>query len=294
MEDITNCPICQNNELEKYLYVRDYTVSQSTFTIVTCKTCGFKYTNPRPNQSEIGKYYKAETYISHTNTTKGFIAKVYHSIRKFTLKNKLAIINSLKPDKGKLLDIGCGTGMFLKIAREDDWQINGIEPDLGARTIAEEINETTIKTEILSSFDKEKFDIITMWHVLEHIHLLHETVDWLKDKLLNDGSLIIAVPNNESEDAKIYQEHWAAYDVPRHLYHFTQKSITQLFEQEGFQLTKKIPMKFDSFYISMLSNKYKTGKMKYISAFINGLKSNIEGKKNKNNYSSIIYIFNKK
>jgi 2-polyprenyl-3-methyl-5-hydroxy-6-metoxy-1,4-benzoquinol methylase len=293
MEELKNCPVCQNNTFVEFLKVQDYTVSQEKFTIQECKNCSFKFTNPRPDLTQIGDYYKAESYISHTNTSKGLIAKLYHSVRKYTLKGKLNLINSLSPTKGKLLDVGCGTGMFLNVCRENGWTVNGIEPDGGARQIAEEINKAAIKTEILSSFKNETFEIITMWHVLEHVHLLNETVDWLKERLNEKGYLIIAVPNHESKDAEIYQEHWAAYDVPRHLYHFSQKSIKQLFEQKGFSLKETLPMKFDSFYVSMLSTKYQSGKINYIKAFLDGLKSNLSAGGNNGNYSSLIYIFKK-
>lgn len=293
MEQISNCPVCQNNTFEKYLEVQDYTVTQERFQIVSCKSCGFKFTNPRPDQNEIGEYYKAESYISHTNTSKGFIAKIYHAVRKFTLKGKLNLISSLYPQKGKLLDVGCGTGMFLNEARENGWKVNGIEPDSGARQIAEKVNKVTIRTEILTSFQSEQFNIITMWHVLEHVHLLNETVDWLKGRLSENGYLIVAVPNHESKDADIYKQQWAAYDVPRHLYHFSQKSMRQLFEQRGFRLVKTLPMKFDSFYVSMLSTKYQTGNVNYLEAFTVGLKSNLGAKKNIGNYSSLIYVFKK-
>ena len=293
MEQISNCPVCQNNTFEKYLEVKDYTVSNENFQIVGCKSCGFKFTNPRPNSNEIGEYYKAESYISHTNTSKGLIAKIYHTVRKYTLKSKVNLINRLCPQKGKLLDVGCGTGMFLNQANENGWKVSGIEPDSGARQITEKSIEAIIKTEILSSFQNEQFNIITMWHVLEHIHLLNETINWLKERLYEDGLLIIAVPNHESKDAELYQEKWAAYDVPRHLYHFSQKSITKLFSEKGFQLKETLPMKFDSFYVSMLSTKYQNGKINYFKAFIDGFRSNHNAKKNKGNYSSLIYVFKK-
>ncbi len=293
MEELRNCPVCQNNTFTEYLNVQDFTVSQEKFSIQACKKCGFKFTNPRPDLTQIGDYYKAESYISHTNTSKGLISKLYHSVRKYTLKGKLNLINRLIPKKGKLLDVGCGTGMFLNVCRENGWTVNGIEPDNGARQIAEQINKAAIKTEVLTSFKNETFDIITMWHVLEHVHLLNETVDWLKERLSNSGYLIIAVPNHESKDAEIYQEYWAAYDVPRHLYHFSQKSIKQLFEQKGFSLKETLPMKFDSFYVSMLSTKYQVGKINYMKAFLDGLKSNLNAGSNNGNYSSLIYIFKK-
>ena len=293
MKQVRNCPICQNDSFEKYLEVQDYTVSQEKFQIMACRSCGFKFTSPRPDQDEIGKYYKAESYISHTNTSIGLVAKIYQAVRKYTLKGKLNLINQLYPQKGKLLDVGCGTGMFLNEACENGWKVYGIEPDLGARQMAEEISKAIIETEILSSFQNEQFNIITMWHVLEHVHLLNETVEWLNQRLSENGSLVIAVPNHESKDAEIYQEQWAAYDVPRHLYHFSQKSIKQLLEQKGFRLEKTLPMKFDSFYVSMLSTKYQSGKINYLKAFIDGLKSNLGAEKNNGNYSSLIYVFKK-
>jgi 2-polyprenyl-3-methyl-5-hydroxy-6-metoxy-1,4-benzoquinol methylase len=293
MEQLNNCPVCQSQTFEEYLTIQDYTVSQEQFKIVTCQKCGFRFTNPRPNGEAIGEYYKAESYISHTNTSKGLISKIYQEVRKFTLKGKLNLINRLSPNRGKLLDVGCGTGMFLNVAKENGWKVNGIEPDAGARAIAEETNQIKIKQEVLSSFENEAFEVITLWHVLEHVHELNATIDWLKDRLSKDGSLIIAVPNHESKDAEIYKEQWAAYDVPRHLYHFSQKSIEQLFANHGFELKETLPMKFDSFYVSMLSTKYQTGKINYLKAIIDGLKSNLSAEKNNQNYSSLIYVFKK-
>jgi 2-polyprenyl-3-methyl-5-hydroxy-6-metoxy-1,4-benzoquinol methylase len=293
MEQLNNCPVCNSTAFEDYLTVQDYTVSQEKFKIVTCKTCSFKFTNPRPNEIAIGEYYKAESYISHTNTSKGLISKIYQEVRKFTLKGKLNLINGLSPKKGKLLDIGCGTGMFLNVARENGWKVNGIEPDTGARGIAEATNQIKIKADVLSSFQNETFDVITLWHVLEHVHKLNETVEWLKARLAKGGSVIIAVPNHESKDADIYEAQWAAYDVPRHLYHFSQKTIKDLFANHGFELKETLPMKFDSFYVSMLSTKYQSGNINYLKAVVDGLKSNLSAEKNHQNYSSLIYVFKK-
>jgi 2-polyprenyl-3-methyl-5-hydroxy-6-metoxy-1,4-benzoquinol methylase len=293
MEQLNHCPVCDSTVFEDYLTVQDYTVSQEKFKIVNCTTCNFKFTNPRPDENAIGEYYKAESYISHTNTSKGLISKIYQEVRKFTLKGKLNLINRLSPNKGKLLDVGCGTGMFLNVARENGWKVNGIEPDEGARGIAETTNQIKIKEEVLSSFQNETFDVITLWHVLEHVHRLNETAEWLKERLAKDGSVIIAIPNHESKDAEIYQAQWAAYDVPRHLYHFSQKTITALFANHGFELKETLPMKFDSFYVSMLSTKYQSGNINYLKAFVDGLKSNLSAEKNNQNYSSLIYVFKK-
>ena len=294
-ELLEKCPVCQHTQTQKYITCEDFTVSHEKFDIVSCQKCGFKFTNPRPTANTIGKYYQSENYISHSNTSKGIISKIYHQVRKITLQQKVDLINNLNGGKqGSLLDIGCGTGMFLNAAKSNGWKVAGVEPSDGARKMAEEINQISIPSEIVGSYKNQQFDIITMWHVLEHVHLLNETVEFLKDKSTPKGKVIIAVPNHESQDAQIYQEHWAAYDVPRHLYHFSRNSIQQLFENHGFKLKEHLPMKFDSFYVSMLSTKYQQGNTNYVESFLSGLKSNRVGAKQNNNYSSIIYIFEKK
>ncbi|MFT4031132.1 MAG: class I SAM-dependent methyltransferase [Siphonobacter sp.] len=294
VETLTNCPVCKGTHFSSYLVCKDYTVSQEMFSLVKCTSCGFIFTNPRPTETEIGSYYQSNEYISHSNTKQGLIAQVYHTVRKITLKSKLKLINRLHPTKGTLLDIGCGTGMFLSVCKENGWNVSGVEPDSGARKLAEDTTKSHIESSILEYFQNQKFSIVTMWHVLEHVHRLEETIDWLYNRIDTNGHLIIAVPNLESKDAQVYQQYWAAYDVPRHLYHFSQVTISELFLQKGFVLSETLPMPFDSFYVSMLSTKYRDGKTNYIEAIQQGLASNIWAKQNHKNYSSLIYVFKKR
>jgi 2-polyprenyl-3-methyl-5-hydroxy-6-metoxy-1,4-benzoquinol methylase len=264
------------------------------FNIVTCKSCGFKFTNPRPENSVLGNYYKAESYVSHTNSKKGIINKLYHVVRNITLKRKVSLLSSYV-SRGTILDYGCGTGMFLDACRNAGWETFGMEPDDNARQIAsqQKLNLFADKITIQTHVADKQFDAITLWHVLEHVTDMSETLAFFKYKLKQHGVLVIAVPNHVSYDAKIYQEHWAAYDVPRHLHHFELKSMNSLLENGGFQLVETKPMKFDSFYVSMLSEKYKTGSVNLWKAFFTGLKSNIKSK-NSTEYSSTIYIFKHK
>lgn len=293
METLSCCPVCKGEQRTPYLVCKDYTVSQEDFTLEQCQSCGFVFTNPRPTEDEIGAYYQSSDYISHSNTKQGLVAKAYHRVRKITLQSKLKLVNELSPKKGRLLDVGCGTGMFLSVCKEGGWQISGIEPDPGARQIAVEQTAENIQSSILESYAGETFQVITMWHVLEHIHQLEATLNWLKERVADQGHLVIAVPNLQSFDAQAYGKHWAAYDVPRHLYHFSQKAIQQLITEKGFTLTQTLPMPFDSFYVSMLSTKYRDGNINYVEAIRKGLQSNQWAKSHQNNYSSLIYVFKK-
>lgn len=291
MLTIEKCLACGSNSFEPFLKCKDYTVSQETFNILSCKACGFKFTNPRPEDSVLGNYYKAESYVSHTNTKKGLINKLYHFVRSYTLKKKVAMVNSFV-SRGTILDYGCGTGMFLKACLDNGWKTFGMEPDDSARKIASEQNLNVLqnKKELASTLSNNQVSAITLWHVLEHVTDMNETLSFFKSILKKDGILIIAVPNHVSYDAKYYKEFWAAYDVPRHIHHFDVKSMTQLLTNFGFKLIETKGMKFDSFYVSMLSEKYKTGSMNLINAFLSGLKSNLKAK-DTTQYSSTIYVF---
>ena len=293
MINITNCPVCNSSSFKASLTCKDHTVSGKDFTIVVCQDCNFKFTNPRPANEELGAYYKSEDYISHSNTKKGIISQLYHLVRNYTLKNKIQLVSKYV-SRGTILDYGCGTGMFLNVCKNAGWKSFGMEPDSDARKIAHDMKLDVFenKTSILKSISDPKFDAITMWHVLEHVTDLDDTLSFFKANLNPNGVLIIAVPNHTSFDAQHYKEFWAAYDVPRHLYHFHKDTIEKLLKRFGFNLVETRPMKFDSFYVSMLSEKYKTGSIKYFNAFITGLRSNLKAKAAEN-FSSVIYVFKK-
>ncbi len=294
MLTIEKCLVCGSNQFEPFLQCKDYTVSQESFNVVSCKSCGFNFTSPRPDNSVLGNYYKAESYVSHTNSKKGIVNRLYHIVRNYTLAKKVKLISSYV-SRGTILDYGCGTGMFLGACKNAGWETFGLEPDDDARKIASEqnLNLFSDKIKIQTHVAEKQFDAITLWHVLEHVTDMPETLAFFKQKLKTNGVLIIAVPNHVSYDAQYYKEHWAAYDVPRHLHHFELKSMKALLDNGGFQLIETKPMKFDSFYVSMLSEKYKTGTVNLVKAFLTGLKSNLKAK-DTSSYSSTIYIFKHK
>jgi 2-polyprenyl-3-methyl-5-hydroxy-6-metoxy-1,4-benzoquinol methylase len=239
----------------------------------------------------LGKYYESVDYISHTDSKRSLFEKAYHFVKSIALKNKLNLINSLQPNKGRILDIGAGTGDFLSVAKQNGWQTVGVEPSEKAKAIA--IKKEVSFVEDTAELESHSFDVITMWHVLEHVPNLDNQIQELKRLLKTNGSLIVAVPNFKSFDAKHYGAFWAAYDVPIHFWHFSKKAIKSLFEKEGMELEKVLPMKFDSFYVSLLSEKYKSGKMNFVKAFFIGLQSNWNAKRNFE-YSSHIYVLKNK
>jgi len=274
----------------KVLKVIDHSVSKEKFELVKNTEYGFLVTTPLPDISELAKYYETEEYISHTDAKRNLFEKVYHMVREYAIKKKVALINA-EEEKGSLLDIGCGTGDFLSAAKNNGWKVTGIEPNENARIKANSKTDNKVfDIAKLENLPVDSFDVITLWHVLEHLPNLEEQIQVFKKLLKSNGSLIIAVPNHKSFDANYYADFWAAYDVPRHLWHFSQSSIKNLFRKFQIELNKTIPMKFDSFYVSLLSEKYKTGKQNPFKAFWIGFRSNLKAK-HTSEYSSLIYVF---
>lgn len=295
MENLFACPKCKNSEFEPFLQCTDFTVTKEKFYIVSCKQCDFKFTNPRPESKSIHKYYDSENYISHSNNNSGFFNKIYHYIKKVTIKNKIRIIEKLQPKNKTLLDIGCGTGSFLGIIQSKGWNVKGIEPNEKARKAAIEDHSITVLDESeLINLPNNSFSVITMWHVMEHVHSIKQRTHEIYNLLETGGFAIIAVPNHTSWDAKYYSEYWAAYDVPRHLSHFSPQTIKELFNESNLKHIKSLPMKFDSYYVSLLSEKYKNSQLQPLKALLIGLYSNLKTNNNAEKYSSVIYVFQKK
>lgn len=274
--------------LQPFLDCKDYTVSGEIYQVK--KNIEFDMLVTLPVPKNLGDYYKSEDYISHTDSKKSLLDKVYQSVKNITLKRKLKLINSFNTSTKNILDVGAGTGDFLNVCKNNSWTVFGTEPDLGAREIAEK--KGIILQKDLSKIKNQKFDVITLWHVLEHVENLQEYISTLNNLLSDDGGLIIAVPNYKSYDAKYYKEFWAAFDVPRHLWHFSQTSIAKLFSEVNIIVEKTLPMKFDAYYVSLLSEKYKSGKMNPIKSFYRGFLSNLKASSTKE-YSSLIYVLKK-
>ncbi len=290
------CPVCSSMDISEALQVKDYTVSSEIFSICQCNNCTVRFTQNIPSKENIDKYYRSAGYISHSDTKKGFVNRMYHFVRNYTLQAKRKLVQKESGlQKGNLLDIGAGTGAFAAVMQRNGWDITGLEPDETARKNALQNYELHLATpESLFRLPVNNFDAITLWHVLEHVHELHRYLDVFNKILKSSGKIFIAVPNYTSYDAVVYKIFWAAYDVPRHLYHFSPQSMQQLVQQHDFEIVKHTPMWFDSFYVAMLSEKYKTGKNNLLKALWNGLLSNMKALNGNKKCSSIIYILKKK
>lgn len=289
------CPVCNGKEFSSFLNCTDYFVSKEEFKIKQCNGCGFKITENIEDEDNIGPYYQSENYISHSNTSKGLVNAVYHRVRNYMLGRKRRLVEKAAAiQKGHILDVGTGTGFFLNEMKDYGWLVTGIEKSGDARKFAKtEFNLDNLPTEELFKLKGNSYDVISLWHVLEHIHQLNENMETFFKLLKKNGKLIIAVPNNDSYDAKHYKEFWAAFDVPRHIWHFTPTQMKQLGEKHGFQINSLHTMPFDSFYVSMLSEKYKNSSMGFIRGIIHGKISWLQSILNKSKCSSVIYVFEK-
>ena len=290
MTEILECPVCKNKDLQKINQCTDYTVSHETFDLRLCSSCTLVITTPRPDSNKLGDYYKSEEYISHSGKSSGGLGFLYKIARSISLNWKKSLIEKFH-QKGSILDFGCGTGEFIHCMKQSAWKVNGLEVSDAARKKAEELNDQKI-SQSLEEIYKESFEVVTAWHVLEHVSDLVSTLNQLKGLLKKNGTIFIAVPNYQSPDGEKYKEYWAGYDVPRHLWHFSKQSMTHLLESAGLKLIDIVPMKLDAYYVSMLSEKYRNNNVltttQLIRGFFSGLSSNLRA--GSNNHSSLIYI----
>lgn len=292
---VYQCPVCQGTDFSSYILCKDHFVTGESFPVKKCISCGFKITENTPDEKHMGRYYESESYISHSNTSKGLVNRVYQWVRKIMLarKWKLAERETGKRE-GTVLDIGSGTGFFLKEMKEHGWKVSGTEKSEKAREYAKKNLGIFLRdTDDLFLPGEERYDVITLWHVLEHVHDLEKNFNAFFRLLENNGKLIIALPNHNSLDARKYSEFWAAWDVPRHIWHFTADHIVRLAQNHGFSIKRTYPMHFDAFYVSLLSENYKKSAFPTIKGMITGLRSWVNSLFRPNQCSSLIYVFEK-
>jgi 2-polyprenyl-3-methyl-5-hydroxy-6-metoxy-1,4-benzoquinol methylase/predicted RNA-binding Zn-ribbon protein involved in translation (DUF1610 family) len=293
--DITVCPLCGKTHFSKMMTCKDHYATKEDFELYKCDDCGFRFTQRFPVENEIGRYYATSDYISHSDTRKGLMNKVYHYVRSVMLEKKKEIVcRCAGKQRGRLLDIGTGTGYFINRMHQDKWDVEAVEKNEDARNFA--LTHFGLKVcgdEALSEWKDSSFDVITLWHVMEHLQSINEVWQTFGRLLKDDGTLIIAVPNCSSADADFYKSFWAAYDVPRHLWHFSSETMKGLAQKHGFELKEILPMPFDAFYVSMLSEKYLGHHNTFLRGVWRGLLCWLQARNDKQKSSSLIYILKK-
>ena len=296
LERLSKCPLCKSGLFLNHSEIVDYAVSNEAFILCKCSNCQLLFTNPRPSQENIGPYYNFPEYYSHEDKAKSLTQWIYQKVRNYSISKKVEAISLLK-ESGSILDYGCGTGEFLNAAKSKGWKVAGVEPNEKARAQANLKLKSKIKASVEELQKNARYDVITLYHVLEHVHELRKTSKKIINHLKSNGYLVIAVPNHDSWDGKNYGKYWAGWDVPRHLYHFTTESMESFRDEFGLELKEVRPMKFDSFYVSLLSEGYldkaSTLISRYSKAVANGLKSN-RAAKSPGQFSSNIFVFQKK
>ncbi|MEJ2593556.1 MAG: class I SAM-dependent methyltransferase [bacterium] len=286
---LESCPLCGHNVFHRFLQTSDYFLTQEDFSLDRCDRCSLVFTNPVPAVEGLSAYYDSPEYLSHTSHQKSLYGLLYRFLRKINLHKKYQMISGFKPG-GSALDIGQGTGEFLQYLKEKGWKVTGIEPNAKARNFARQHYQIeSFGEEKLNDLPTNGFDLITMWHVLEHVVDLQARMKEIKRLIHGKGILIIAVPNLASPDFKIYGEKWAALDVPRHLYHFTPESMQFLLRKFNFKLISSFPLTMDAYYVSLLSEKYRGNAFPYLKAFLNGFRSNQKASR-ENNHSSMVFV----
>ncbi len=291
----TNCPVCKNDKLSHFLDCTDHYATQEEYALYKCDHCGFIFTQDHPEESEMGRYYDVASYVSHSDTKKGIVNRIYHEARRWMLKQKhKMVVEQSGKDKGSILDIGCGTGYFLEVMQSNGWDVNGVEISPSARASAQERLGKPLTSNMFDLDNDDKtYDVISLWHVMEHLHDLDRTFDLLDKKLKKGGLLIVALPNADSTDAAHYKDYWGAYDVPRHVWHFTPSTFGLLANNKGYVVENTLPMHLDGFYVSMLSEKYAGHKMSFVRGITFGKWVFVNSLKKKENSSSIIYFLRK-
>jgi 2-polyprenyl-3-methyl-5-hydroxy-6-metoxy-1,4-benzoquinol methylase len=290
-----SCPLCLSEKVIIKFGCTDHFISKEEFKIAQCQKCGFQFTQDSPEEKEIGRYYESEEYISHSNTSKGLSNKLYRFARSFMLRRKLSIVNKITIKKsGSILDIGSGTGHFAYTMKRSGWQVTGIEINDKAREFSKvQFGLDVISPDEIPSLKPESFDCITLWHVLEHFHDPFKYAAEIHRLLKPGGTCLIALPNSDSFDAEYYKEFWAAYDVPRHLWHFNPETFTLFAEKTGFRVTEIRNLPLDVFYISSLSEKYKKSSLPFIKGMVRAKFYTLRAFFNNERSSSVIYILKK-
>lgn len=293
--EIKACIVCGSTDHQTELLVTDWLVTQEKFNVKRCNKCLFRFTANPPSAEAAGKYYETEEYVEHSDNNDGFINKLYHFGRKWMMKYKLSLIQNLQTGN-RLLDVGSGAGYFLNFMQQSGYAVEGVEiSEKAVKGCKDKYNiDAYHPSRLIGNKIEINVDIITLWHVFEHVYEYDEYFNSFSKLLSKDGRLIIAMPNYKCLEEKIYRTHWNGYDTPRHLWHFTPETFKKFAADRGFEIVKMKSLPLDPFYNSMISASYKKSFTLLPITLLNGILSSILSSISLKHSSSIVYILKKK
>ncbi len=295
-QEFKPCPLCGASGQIPYAGCTDYTVSKEHYTLMRCPSCGMVYTLDPPSQDKMAQYDKLGLKLKLGDSPSGLIGKLYYRVRSYMLGRKAHIVESQSyRTAGTLLNYGAKTGFFSHRMERRGWKVISVEKYHEERQFSLEMfHHRMIDLNEMDKLRPGTFDVITLWHVFEHNPHPDKLLDRFYDLLRPGGILVMACPNICSTDAMHYGPYWAAYDVPRHLWHFSPTSLCNLVHKHGFTLMHHESMPFDSFYISILSEKQMRHKLAFIRGFLYGLHSWLVSLSKRGKSSSLVYVFRKR
>lgn len=234
------CNLCGSTEAEVAITAQDFLLERPDAQVqfVKCDRCGLFYQNPRPTPEEMMSHYPSnyEPFDLHPDDERS--SRLERIAVNYGLSKRRGLILRYRKS-GRILDVGCATGLFLHVMNMDaNWDAHGVEPNNYAATIAQEryglnVHHGTLEQ---AQYPARSFDVVTLWDVLEHVHDPAATLDEIHRILKSDGLLILRVPNGISRDAGLFKETWAGWDPPRHLYVFTPDTLTKLLAKQGYAI----------------------------------------------------------
>ena len=295
-QDFNSCPLCGAYGQTPYADCTDFTVSRESYILMRCPECGMVYTSNPPKECDTSKYDKLDLKLKLGDSPAGLIHKLYYYIRLRMLSRKAHIVESQSyRTGGSLLNYGAKTGYFSHKMERRGWKVTSIEKYHEERLFSLEMfHHRMFDVPEMDRLHPETFDVITLWHVFEHCYDPNGLLDKFYKLLRPTGILIMACPNIRSTDAMHYGPYWAAYDVPRHLWHFNTTSLSELAHKHGFTLMHRERMPFDCFYISILSEKHKRHKMAFLRGILYGFHCWLVSLAHPDSSSSMVYVFRKR
>ena len=289
------CPLCGGNDTSHFTDCTDHAVSNETYSLQRCGSCGLIFTIAPPDSQDKQTYSKLDQELNRADNPRKRLDRLYYYARILNIRRKIRLIERLtRVSSGKLLNYGAKSGYFSSRMTDRGWKVTSLEEYHEQRIFSLEMfHHRMMDIDEIDSLPPGSFDAVTLWHTLEHQEDPHTLIEKLIRLLKPNGLLFAAVPNTDSLDAAWYGSQWAAWDVPRHLLHFNTTSMIRFGLAHNLVLMHHERMPFEAFYIPMLSEKFKGNRHPIITGAVRGLKFWHKTNTDREKSSSIVYVFRK-